>query len=69
MDGGRLAKLDIEWKQKNKIAVGRPRDRWLDGAGKAMERRGVQLMDVEEDKSYEYRDAWRDVVKCSPADR
>ena len=40
-----------------------------DGVGEALERRGIRLADEEEGRTYEDSDAWRDVVKLSPADR
>ena len=69
MDEERLAKRYLEWKPQGKRPVGRPRKRWIDGVGEALERRGTCLRDVEERRTYEDRDNWRDVVKCSPADR
>ena len=47
----------------------RPRKRWIDGVGEALERRGICLTNVEERRAYEDRYDWRDVVKYSPADR
>ena len=69
MDDGRMAKRYLEWKPRGKRPVGRPRKRWLDGVGEALDRRGIRLADVEERRTYEDRDAWRDVIKCSPTDR
>ena len=69
MDGERLAKRYLEWRPQGKRPVGRPRKRWIDGVGEALERRGTCLTDVEERRTYEDRDDWRNVVKCSPADR
>ena len=69
MDDGRMAKIYLERKPQGKRPVGRPRKRWLDGDGEALDRRGIRLADVEERRTYEDRDAWRDVFKCSPTDR
>ena len=69
MDDGRMAKRYLEWKPQGRRAVGRPRKRWLDGGGEALERREVLLADVDEERMYEDRDAWSDVVKCLPTDR
>ena len=48
--------------------MGRPRIKWLYRVGEALERREIRLVKVEEDRAYEDRDVWRDVVVCSPAD-
>ena len=69
MDDGRLTRRHLEWKSQGKRPVGRPRKRWLDGIGEALERRGLTIGDVEERRIYEDREIWRDVVKYSPADR
>ena len=69
MNDGRMAKRYLDWKPRGKRPVGRPRKRWLDGVGEALDRRGIRLADVEERRTYEDRDAWRDVIKCSPTDR
>ena len=69
MDDVRMAKRYLEWKQQGRRPVGRPRKRWLDGVGEALERREVLLADVEEERMHQDRDAWRDVVKCLPTDR
>ena len=69
MDDRRLARRYLEWKPQGKRPVGRPRKRWLDGVGEALERRGLRIGDVEEKRIYEDREIWRNVVKYSPADR
>ena len=68
MDEERLAKINLEWKLQGKRLVGRPKKRWIDGVGEALERRGTCLAKVEKRRTYEDRDDWRDVVKSSPAD-
>ena len=69
MDDTRLAKRYLEWKPQGKRPVGRPRKRWIDGVDKALEKRGIRIEDVEEERMYEDRSTWRNVVKYSPADR
>ena len=69
MDDGRMAKRYLEWKPQGRRPVRRPRKRWLYEVEEAIERREVLLGDVEEERTYKNRDAWRDVVKCLPSDR
>ena len=69
MDDARLPRRYLEWKPQGKRPVGRPRKRWLDGVGEALERRGLRIGDEEEGRTYEDREIWRNVIKYSPADR
>ena len=68
MDEERLPKRYLEWKLQGKRPVGRPRKRWIDGISEALERRGVELSDVEEARMYEDRENWRHIM-YSPTDR
>lgn len=69
MEETRIPKRYLQWKPHGKRPVGRPRKRWLDGVDEALRRRGRTLAQVEENRSYEDRDSWRGIIKCSPADR
>lgn len=65
----RLARRHLEWRPQGRRPFGRPRKRWIDWIQEALEKRGFQLMDVEDRRSFEDRSTWRDVIKCSPTDR
>ena len=64
MHDGRMAKRYLEWKPQGRRPMGRARKRGFDGVGEELERRGILLEDVEEEKMYENREPWRDLVKC-----
>ena len=55
----RLPKKYLLWQPREKRPVGRPRKRWSEGIGVALERRGTTLEEVEESKLYDDRDEWR----------
>ena len=69
MREGRIARRYLQWKPEGRTPVGRPRKRWLDGVDEALRRRGESLAQVEEREIYEDRKNWREIVRCSPADR
>ena len=69
MDSERLPRKYLEWKPQGKRPVGRPRKRWLDGISEALERREIELEDVEQHRIYEDRINWRNIVCRSPTDR
>ena len=69
MDDEKLSKRYFEWKPQGKKPAGRPRKKWIDGVGEALEKRGTCLTDVEETMTYEDRDDWRNIVRFSSANR
>ena len=55
MDEDRIPKRYLVWKPQGKRPVGRPRKRWMDGIREALEKRGIELTDVEVRQMYEGR--------------
>ena len=69
MEETRLAKRHLQWKPRGRRPVGRPRKRWFDVVKEALLKRGKSLTGIEEEGTYENRDTWKEVVRCSPTDR
>ena len=63
MDEGRYARHYLEWRPDGGRPVGRPRKRWKEGVQEALEKRGETLRDVEEQRLFEDRAAWRQLVR------
>ena len=53
----------LEWKPTGKRPVGRPRKRWVEGVEKALGRRGMSLVEVEEGEIYADREEWRRIQR------
>ena len=59
MENWKYPKQMLEW-----VPTGRrPRTRWIEGVEETLERRGTNLLEVQEREIYEDRDAWRRLVK------
>ena len=69
MDDGSKPKKYLEWRPPGKRPVGRPRKRWIEGVGSALERRGTTLREVRDFRRYDDRDEWRTFLRDSPTDR
>ena len=59
-DGRRkIAEKYHEWKTERKRPVGRLRKGWREGVDKALRRRGTDMREVEERRSFDDRMCWR----------
>ncbi|KAL7648515.1 UNVERIFIED_CONTAM: hypothetical protein RMT77_000421 [Armadillidium vulgare] len=63
MNEDRYARRFYEWRPEGRRGVGRPRMRWSDCVGTAMERRGKTMEEVEEAMLYDDRGRWRNFVR------
>ena len=63
MEEDRKPRKYLEWKPQGRRPVGRPRKRWMEGVCDGLEKRGLDMEQVEEEQMYEDRARWRQIVR------
>lgn len=66
MDRSRVAKKYLDLRPEGRRPVGRPRKRWMEGVSEAVESRNETLENVENNRLYEDRLAWRQFIRGGP---
>lgn len=63
MEQDRKPRKYLEWKLQGRRPVGRPRKRWMEGVRDRLEKRGLELEQVEEEQIHEDRIRWPQIMR------